>query len=44
MAALQNTNQAQIVDASLIQMKINDLPDNDDLSISSQDKVESVSQ
>lgn len=44
MAALQNTNQAQIVDASLIQMKINDLPDNDDLSISSQDKVESGSQ
>jgi len=44
MAALQNTNQAQIVDASLIQMKINDLPDNDDLTISSQDKVESGSQ
>ena len=44
MAALQNTNQAQIVDASLIQMKINDLPDNDNLSISSQDKVESGSQ
>ena len=44
MAALKNTNQAQIVDASLIQMKINDLPDNDDLSISSQDKVESGSQ
>jgi predicted negative regulator of RcsB-dependent stress response len=44
MAALQNTNQAQIIDASLIQMKINDLPDNDDLSISSQDKVESGSQ
>ena len=44
MAALKNTNQAQIVDASLIQMKINDLPDNDNLSISSQDKVESGSQ
>lgn len=44
MTALQNTNQVQIVDASLIQMKINDLPDNDDLSISSQDKVESGSQ
>ena len=44
MAALQNTNQAQIIDASLIQMKINDLPDNDNLSISSQDKVESGSQ
>lgn len=44
MAALQNTNQAQIVDASLIQMKINDLPDNDNLSISPQDKVESGSQ
>ena len=44
MAALQNTTQAQIVDASLIQMKINDLPDNDNLSISSQDKVESGSQ
>ena len=43
-AALKNTNQAQIVDASLIQMKINDLPDNDNLSISSQDKVESGSQ
>tara|TARA_B100001059_G_scaffold132157_1_gene132324 strand:- start:651 stop:1334 length:684 start_codon:yes stop_codon:yes gene_type:complete len=42
-AALQNTNQAQIIDASLIQMKINDLPDNDNLSISSQDKVESGS-
>jgi len=44
MAALKNTNQAQIVDASLIQMKINDLPDNDNLSISSQDKVESQTQ
>lgn len=44
MAALKNTNQAQIVDASLIQMKINDLPENDNLSISSQDKVESGSQ
>ena len=44
MAALKNTNQAQIVDASLIQMKINDLPDNDNLSISPQDKVESGSQ
>jgi len=44
MAALKNTNQAQIIDASLIQMKINDLPDNDNLSISSQDKVESGSQ
>lgn len=44
MAALKNTNQAQIVDASLIQMKINDLPDNDNLSISSHDKVESGSQ
>ena len=44
MAALKNTNQAQIVDASLVQMKINDLPDNDNLSISSQDKVESGSQ
>ena len=44
MAALQNTNQVQIVDASLIQMKINDLPDNGNLSISSQDKVESGSQ
>ena len=44
MAALKNSNQAQIVDASLIQMKINDLPDNDNLSISSQDKVESGSQ
>ena len=44
MAALKNTNQAQIVDASLIQMKINDLPDNDNLSISPQDKVESESQ
>ena len=43
-AALKNTNQAQIVDASLVQMKINDLPDNDNLSISSQDKVESGSQ
>ena len=41
MAALKNTNQAQIVDASLIQMKINDLPDNENLSITSQDKVES---
>ena len=44
MAALKNTNQAQIVDASLVQMKINDLPDNDNLSISPQDKVESGSQ
>ncbi len=44
MAALKNTNQAQIVDASLVQMKINDLPDNDNLSISSQDKVESQTQ
>ena len=41
MAALKNTNQAQIVDASLIQMKINDLPDNENLSISSEDRVES---
>ena len=41
MAALKNTNQAQIVDASLIQMKINDLPDNENLSFTSQDKVES---
>ena len=41
MAALKNSVQAQIVDASLIQMKINDLPDNENLSFSSQDKVES---
>ena len=41
MAALKNSVQAQIVDASLIQMKINDLPDNENLSISSHDKVES---
>ena len=41
MAALKNSVQAQIVDASLIQMKINDLPDNENLSITSQDKVES---
>jgi len=41
MAALKNSVQAQIVDASLIQMKINDLPDNENLSFTSQDKVES---
>mgnify|MGYP003319857716 FL=1 len=41
MAALKNSVQAQIVDASLIQMKINDLPDNENLSISSHDYVES---
>ena len=41
MAALKNSVQAQIVDASLIQMKINDLPDNENLSISSEDRVES---
>jgi len=41
MAALKNSVQAQIVDASLIQMKINDLPDNENLLFTSQDKVES---
>ena len=37
MSALKNTNSPQVVDVALVQMKINDLPEN---SISDVDDIE----
>jgi hypothetical protein len=44
LAALRTTNQSQVVDAALIQMKINDLPDTNDSIIISEDEIEITSQ
>ena len=40
LAALRTTNQPQVVDAALIQMKINDLPDTNDSIIIPEDEIE----
>ena len=42
--ALRTTNQPQVVDAALIQMKINDLPDTNDSIIIPEDEIEITSQ
>lgn len=44
LAALRTTNQPQVVDAALIQMKINDLPDTNDSIIIPEDEIEITSQ
>tara|TARA_Y100000768_G_scaffold166704_1_gene124837 strand:- start:737 stop:1420 length:684 start_codon:yes stop_codon:yes gene_type:complete len=44
LAALRTTNQSQVVDAALIQMKINDLPDTNDSIINSEDELEITAQ
>ena len=44
LAALTTTNQPQVVDAALIQMKINDLPDTNDSIIIPEDEIEITSQ